>query len=109
MTLPDSNMSLTCWPGGRAASVAHEIRPGQWGLVLRLDPGDIVITQAPFPTGAVEFARWCRDLSRAAGQVADAVDTTTSAAGETGTAGRRAPRHYVNEQRHERDGGERGW
>lgn len=78
MPAQGANFSVTCWPGRRAWSSAREIGPGEWGLVVRLDPGDMAFTQAPFPTGATEFARWCRELSRAAGQVADAIESTTT-------------------------------
>lgn len=99
----ESNFSVTGWPGRRSASFGHEVRPGQWGLVLRLDPVDLLITQAPFPTGAADFVRWCRELSRAAGHVASQVENTTSPG---------APRHYLDEptaQDNQQDGGERGW
>jgi hypothetical protein len=99
-----SNYSVTCWPGRRSQSFPHEIRPGQWVLVLHLDPVDTVITQAPFPTGAADFVRWCRELSRAAGQVATQVENT--AAGST------APRHYLDEHNdpgEHTDGGEWQW
>lgn len=86
MTAPGTNYTVTCWPGRRGTSFAHEVIPGQWGLVLRLDPVDMVITQAPFPTGAADFVRWCRQLSRAAGQIASEVE---NAAG--------MPRHYATE------------
>lgn len=73
-------------------------------MVIRFDPVDMVITQAPFPAGSVDFVRWCRELSRAAGHVATQVENTA--------AGSLAPRHYQDEQNapgEQADGGERQW
>jgi hypothetical protein len=84
---PVANFSVTAWPSRGSTAFPQEVRPGEYGLVLRLGPIDIVIVQAPFPNGSVEFTRWCRHLSRVAGQVA----------GEVEQAGR-MPRHYSDEQ-----------
>jgi hypothetical protein len=73
-------------------------------LVLRLGPVDMVIVQAPFPTGAIEFVRWCRHLSRVAGQVAAEVEQTARNA--------TMPRHCADEQSDQdgdTQGGDRGW
>ena len=80
------NFSITCWPGRSAVSGAQEIRPGQWGLVMHLDPVNMVITGAPFPGAQIELARWCRELSREATRLAARLDPE----GETG------PRHAVD-------------
>jgi hypothetical protein len=69
--------------------------------VLRLDPVDTVITQAPFPTGAADFVRWCRELSRAAGHVATQVENTAT-----------GPRHHLaehNDPGEQTDESERQW
>lgn len=101
-----ASYSVTCWPGRRSVSFPQEIRPGQWGLVLRLDPVDMVITQAPFPIGAEDFVRWCRQLSRAAGHLATEVENATTA---------RAARHYADGsaeqpgQDSDGSGGEQAW
>jgi hypothetical protein len=98
---PGSSFSVTCWPGPGSTAFPQEVRPGEYGLVLRLGPVDIVIMQAPFPDGSAEFVRWCRHLARAAGQVAAEVENAA-----------RAPRHYVREQLDQGDntqGGEGGW
>lgn len=99
-----ASYSVTCWPGARATAFLQEVRPGQWGLVLRLDPVDMVIVQAPFPTGSVEFVRWCRQLSRVAGQVASEVEQAARNAA--------MPRHYADEPGQDgttQGGGEGGW
>jgi hypothetical protein len=73
-------------------------------LVLRLGPVDMVIVQAPFPGGSVEFVRWCRQLSRVAGQVATEVEQTARNA--------TMPRHYADEQSEQdgnTQGGDGGW
>lgn len=104
MTAPESSFSATCWPGARATAFPQEIRPGQWGLVLRLDPVDMVITQAPFPSGSTAFVQWCRHLSRVAGQVAAEVEQTMRDAS--------MPRHYADEQPAQDGGtqeGDQGW
>jgi voltage-gated potassium channel Kch len=101
MRAPATNYTVTCWPGRHGTSFGQEIRPGQVGLVIRFDPVDMVITQAPFPTGAADFVRWCRQLSRAAGQVASEVENAAA-----------MPRHYAdenNEQGHGAEGGEQSW
>jgi hypothetical protein len=85
-------------------SFPQEIRPGQWALVLRLDPVDTVITQPPFPTGAADFVQWCRELSRAAGHVATQMENTAAAS--------TAPRHYLDEHKdpgEQADSGEQQW
>jgi hypothetical protein len=83
----ETNFSVTCWPRRRSTAFGQEIRPGQFGLVIRFDPVDMMITQAPFPTGTADFVRWCRQLSRAAGQVATQVENAAS-----------APRHYADDE-----------
>jgi hypothetical protein len=73
-------------------------------LVLRLGPVDMVIVQAPFPGGSGEFVRWCRQLSRVAGQVATEVEQTARNA--------TMPRHYADEQSEQdgnTQGGDGGW
>lgn len=68
------NFSVTCWPGRSAVSGAQEILPGQWGLVMHLDPVNMVITAAPFPGAQTELARWCRELSRETARLAAQLD-----------------------------------
>jgi hypothetical protein len=81
---PVSNFAVTAWPSRGSTAFPQEVRPGGYGLVLRLGPVDIVIVQAPLPDGSVEFVRWCRQVARAAGQVAAEVENAA-----------RAPRHYA--------------
>jgi hypothetical protein len=100
---PGSSFSVTAWPSRGSTAFPHETRPGEYGLVLRLGSVDIVIVQAPFPGGSVEFVRWCRQLSRAAGQVATVVENAA-----------KMPRHYVADDTEPGnadggDGGEQQW
>lgn len=96
MRAPGSSFSVTCWPGRRSTAFVQEVRPGEFALVIQFDPVDTVVTQAPFPTGAADFVRWCRELSRAAGQIATRVEIA---------ADLRRPRHYIDEPT-EQGGGE---
>jgi hypothetical protein len=98
---PVSNFSVTAWPGPGSTAFPQEVRPGEYGLVLRLGSVDMVIVQAPFQPGAVEFVRWCRHLFLVAGQVAGAVEETARNA--------TMPRHYADEQDGNTQGGEGGW
>jgi hypothetical protein len=101
---PVSSFSVTCWPGPGSTSFPQEVRPGEYGLVLRLGPVDMVITQSPYQGGSNEFVRWCRHLSRAASQVATEV--------ELRARGTTMPRHYADEPSGQDDntqGGESGW
>jgi hypothetical protein len=101
---PVSNFSVTAWPSRGSTAFVQEVRPGEYGLVLRLGPVDMVIVQAPFPGGSVEFVRWCRHLSLVAGQVAAEVEQAARNVA--------MPRHYADEQP-EQDGGtqegDQGW
>lgn len=101
---PVPNFSVTAWPSRGSTAFPHEARPGEYGLVLRLGTVDIVIVQAPFPGASIEFVRWCRQVARAAGQVATEVEQAARNA--------RMPRHYADEQSDQdgdTQGGDGGW
>lgn len=66
--------SVTCWPGDLAAAWGGEVQPGALGLTLSLGTVDVVIIEAPGPDGRNKFARWCRQLSYAAGRLASELD-----------------------------------
>ena len=75
--MPESTVgqfSVTCWPGDLAAAWGGEIQPGALGLTLSLGSVDVVVIEAPGQDGRAKFARWCRQLSYAAAQLASELD-----------------------------------
>jgi hypothetical protein len=99
------NFSVTCWPGRQAASAMREVLPGQHSLVLFLDPVRLVVSQAPFPDGARELARWCRELSREAARLATLIDPD----GDPAPPEFGVPRHYLVKKDPRFDEGDGAW
>lgn len=74
MTSPEISVGMWCWPGPRAAAGVQEARPGEPVLALFLDPVNLVLSVPPFPDGPTRAATFLRELSRAAGAMADEID-----------------------------------
>ena len=65
---------LTCWPGRAATASVYEISQGHPALSIYLDPISVLVTIPPTGHGHLEMARFCRQLTRSAGQLATALD-----------------------------------
>ncbi|MGX7824019.1 hypothetical protein ACTG9Q_02885 [Actinokineospora sp. 24-640] len=74
------SVNVTVDPGPRAAAGFMGVG-GAPALVLFLDPGNVVIQVPPFPGGARFLAMFCRQLSREARKLADALETPGAQAG----------------------------
>lgn len=104
--MPDGvNFAVTCWPGRRAAAAMREGALRQRRLALFLDPLNLVISSAPFPDGEFELARWCRELSREAGRLAELLDPD----GEPAPPEYGVPRHRLVYKDPRFDEGDGAW
>lgn len=70
----DMGFSVACTPGRDAVAGFMKLTPELPALVLYLDPVNMVIQLPPIPDGAFVLAKFCRELSREASKLADAVD-----------------------------------
>jgi hypothetical protein len=74
MTGPVPFFGFSCWPGARSAASVVEVSPGRLGLSVHLDPIDWVLNIPPFPGGDRYMARFMRQMSRAAADLADQLE-----------------------------------
>ncbi len=65
---------MTCSPGKDATAGMIRITPELPTLVLYLDPVNLAIQLPSFPGGAEVLARFCRELSREATRLAEALE-----------------------------------
>ena len=81
--------NVTCTPGRDAAAAFMRITSELPALVMYLDPVNLAIQLPPFPESDRVLARFCRELAREAGKLADELDqgNTTSS----------VPRHLLRE------------
>nr|WP_042195460.1 hypothetical protein [Kibdelosporangium sp. MJ126-NF4]CEL22024.1 hypothetical protein [Kibdelosporangium sp. MJ126-NF4]CTQ92804.1 hypothetical protein [Kibdelosporangium sp. MJ126-NF4] len=66
--------NVTCSPGKDATAGLVMVTPELPTLILYLDPVNLAIQLPAFPNGAQVLTRFCRELSREAARVADAID-----------------------------------
>ncbi|WNV82157.1 hypothetical protein [Umezawaea sp. Da 62-37] len=67
--------NVTCSPGRDAAAGMVHITDELPALVIYLDPVNVAIQLPPFPGGVEVLAKFCRELSREAGKLADHLDS----------------------------------
>ncbi|HEU5472039.1 MAG TPA: hypothetical protein VFV67_15410 [Actinophytocola sp.] len=72
--------NVTCTPGRESAVAFMQVTPELPALVLYLDPVNMAIQLPAIPDGPHILARFCRELSREAGRLADALDRPVEAA-----------------------------
>ncbi|HEU5476135.1 MAG TPA: hypothetical protein VFV67_36375 [Actinophytocola sp.] len=70
--------SVTCTPGRQAAAAFMKVSPELPALVMYLDPVNMAIQLPPFPDGPSVLARFCRELAREAGRLADKLESGKS-------------------------------
>jgi hypothetical protein len=67
--------NMACWPGRDSAACAERLTSGGYALVLYVASGQVIVQPPPVvPDGNVVLARYCRQLSHAARQLADELD-----------------------------------
>ena len=67
--------NVTCSPGREAAAGMVHITEELPALVIYLDPVNVAIQLPPFPGGVELLVKFCRELSREAGKLADHLDS----------------------------------
>jgi hypothetical protein len=67
--------NVTCTPGRAAAAGMVQMTAEIPALVIYLDPVNVAIQLPPFPGGADVLMRFCRELAREAGRLADHLDS----------------------------------
>lgn len=77
MTSAEVPVTMWCWPGPRAAAGVQKAPAGDPVLAVFIDPVSLVLAVPPFPDGRVVMARFLRELSRAATQMATELDPPT--------------------------------
>jgi len=66
--------NVTCSPGQEAAAGMVHITEELPALVIYLDPVNVAIQLPTFAGGSEVLAKFCRELSREAGKLADHLD-----------------------------------
>jgi hypothetical protein len=66
--------NVTCSPGRDAAAGMVHITAELPALVIYLDPVNVAIQLPPFPGGPEVLSKFCRELAREAGKLADHLD-----------------------------------
>lgn len=67
--------NVTCTPGRDAVAGMVLVTPELPALVMYLDPVNLSIQLPAYVEGAAVFSRFCRELSREAGRLADHIDS----------------------------------
>jgi hypothetical protein len=81
--------NVTCTPGKDASAAYMQITSEIPALVIYTDPVNMAVQLPPFPGGDQVLARFCRELAREAGRLADALESgrAGSARGPVGGEG----------------------
>ena len=68
--------NVTCTPGPDASAAYMRITAEIPALVIYTDPVNMAVQLPPFPGGDQVLVRFCRELSREASKLADALESS---------------------------------
>ena len=91
--------NISCWPGLDSAARTEQVSPGGLALVLYMAAGNVIVQPPPVSAeGPLVLARFCRQLSHAARQLADELDPPSQGLPSLPSPGSRSdsgPRHRL--------------